>query len=306
MKDMLLEIMYVLCGLVAIITAIYVVNDKAHPSSKVTAIFWTLLGIVFIFGKYIPGTVSGIILVVMALLASTKKVTFGSLKNSDEAFRQEKAKSIQNKLFVPALAIGVVAFLVAQFVPALGALVGLGIAAFVATILGVVFTRASVSELTYDSSRLLQQVGPSSILPQLLAALGALFTSAGVGEVISGGIGSVITDDSKLIAVIAYCAGMTIFTMIMGNAFAAFAVITAGIGVPFVMAQGADPAIAGALALTAGYCGTLLTPMAANFNIVPAAVLETKNPYRVIIAQVPIALSLWITHVALMYFLAFK
>ena len=306
MKDMLLEIMYVLCGLVSIIAAVYAVKDKEHPSSKVTAVFWTLLGIVFIFGKYIPGSVSGIILVVMALLASTKKVTFGSLKNSDETFRQEKAKSIQNKLFIPALAIGVVAFLVAQFVPALGALVGLGIAALVATILGIVFTRASVSELTYDSSRLLQQVGPSSILPQLLAALGALFTSAGVGEVISGGIGSVITDDSKLIAVIAYCAGMTIFTMIMGNAFAAFAVITAGIGVPFVMAQGADPAIAGALALTAGYCGTLLTPMAANFNIVPAAVLETKNPYRVIIAQVPIALSLWITHVTLMYFLAFK
>lgn len=208
-------------------------------------------------------------------------------------------------MFIPALAIGVVAFLVAQFVPALGALVGLGVAALIATVLGIAYTKASFTELNYDGSRLLQQVGPSSILPQLLAALGALFTAAGVGEVISGGIGGIITDNSRLMAVIAYCGGMAIFTMIMGNAFAAFAVITAGIGVPFVISMGANPAIAGALALTAGYCGTLLTPMAANFNIVPAAVLETKNPYRVIIAQVPIALALWVTHVALMYFLAF-
>lgn len=305
MKDLLLEVMYVLCGLVSIITAVYAIKDKEHPSAKVTALFWTLLGIVFIVGKYIPGYISGIILVVMSILAATKKVKFGSLKNSDEAFRNKKANEIQNKLFIPALAIGVVAFIIAQFVPSLGALVGLGIAAFVSTALGVVYTKATAEELAYDGSRLLQQVGPSSILPQLLAALGALFTTAGVGEVISGGIGSVITDNNRLMAVIAYCAGMTIFTIIMGNAFAAFAVITAGIGVPFVMAQGANPAIAGALALTAGYCGTLLTPMAANFNIVPAAVLETKNPYRVIIAQAPIAIILWVTHVVLMYTLAF-
>ena len=39
-----------------------------------------------------------------------------------------------------------------------------------------------------------------------------------------------------------------------------------GIGVPFVFSLGADPIVAGALAMTAGCCGTLLTPMATNFN----------------------------------------
>lgn len=305
MKDTLLEIMYVLCGGVAIITALHALRDDKHPSGRITALFWTLVGIIFIFGKVLPGYISGIILIIMAILSATKKVSYGSQTNSEESFRIEKAKKIGNKLFIPAVAIGIVAFLVAQCIPALGALVGLGVAALVATVLGLIFTKAPIKELSYDGSRLLQQVGPSSILPQLLAALGALFTSAGVGEVISGGISGVISDESRLIAVIAYCAGMTIFTMIMGNAFAAFAVITAGIGVPFVIGMGANPAIAGALALTAGYCGTLLTPMAANFNIVPAAVLETKNPNRVIIAQAPIAIALWVTHVILMYFLAF-
>ena len=49
--------------------------------------------------------------------------------------------------------------------------------------------------------------------------------------------------------------------MLMGNAFAAFTVITS-IGIPFVIAQGGDPIVAGALAMTGGFCGTLLTPMA--------------------------------------------
>lgn len=98
---------------------------------------------------------------------------------------------------------------------------------------------------------------------------------------------------------------MAIFTMIMGNAFAAFAVITAGIGVPFVLAQGADPAIVGSLALTAGYCGTLLTPMAANFNIVPAALLDMRKQYDVIKYQAPVAIILLVLHIFVMYFLAF-
>ena len=143
------------------------------------------------------------------------------------------------------------------------------------------------------------------MLPQLLVALGALFTQAGVGEVISNIISGVVTADNRLFGVVAYVLGMVIFTMIMGNAFAAFSVITAGIGIPFVLAQGGDPAIVGSLALTAGYCGTLLTPMAANFNIVPSALLECKNDYVVIKYQAPIALILIVVHILAMYFLAF-
>ena len=58
---------------------------------------------------------------------------------------------------------------------------------------------------------------------------------AGVGEVISNMISSVVPKGNIVIGVIIYVFGMVIFTMIMGNAFAAFTVITAGIGVPFVI-----------------------------------------------------------------------
>lgn len=93
--------------------------------------------------------------------------------------------------------------------------------------------------------------------------------------------------------------------MLMGNAFAAFTVITTSIGIPFVIAQGGDPIVAGALAMTGGFCGTLLTPMAANFNTLPVALLEMKQEFGVIKAQAPIALALIVIHIALMYFWAF-
>ena len=83
-------------------------------------------------------------------------------------------------------------------------------------------------------------------------------------------------------------------------------VITTGIGIPLVVElHGANPAIAGVLAMLAGYCGTLLTPMAANFNVVPAALLEMKDQYGVIKAQAPVALSLLAIQIALICWLAF-
>ena len=99
--------------------------------------------------------------------------------------------------------------------------------------------------------------------------------------------GAIIPHGSIFLAVLLYALGMVVFTMIMGNAFAAFPVMVAAIGVPILIHQdGGNPAVIGAVGMLAGFCGTLMTPMAANFNIVPAALLELKNQYGVIKAQV--------------------
>jgi uncharacterized membrane protein len=90
--------------------------------------------------------------------------------------------------------------------------------------------------------------------------------------------------------------------MIMGNAFAAFAVVTGGIGLPFIVQQhGGNPAIMAAIGMLTGYCGTLVTPMAANFNIVPALLLELTDRYAVIKAQAPVAVVIFIANLLLMY-----
>ena len=97
-----------------------------------------------------------------------------------------------------------------------------------------------------------------------------------------------------------YAIGMVLFTMIMGNAFAAITVMTVGIGAPFVLAYGANPVVIGMLALTCGYCGTLLTPMAANFNILPVAILNMKDRWGAIKNQVLVAIIMLVFQICYM------
>ncbi len=304
MQNTLLQGLYVLSGLVSLFTAISALTDAKHPARLGTALFWSLLGLIFIFGELIPSLLVGVMILIMGVLTALNRVSFGSMTGASDDFRLQQAKRIGAWLFIPALSIAVFAFGIAQFTT-LGGLVGLGIGAVVATVLALAITKAPAKTAINDGSRLLQQIGSASILPQLLAALGALFNAAGVGQVIAEGISAVIPSHNVIFGVIAYAVGMALFTIIMGNAFAAFAVITAGIGVPFVLSQGANPAVAGILALTAGYCGTLMTPMAANFNVVPAAVLEMRDKNGVMKTQVPIALAMLVIHIVLILVLAF-
>lgn len=301
----ILEIMYVLTGLVSVVVGLYGLKTIQSNKRYTTAAFWILLGITFIFGKVIPANIIGAIILIMGVLTAIKGVVASPIPEAPVESRLIDAKKYGSKLFIPAITIGVVAFIFGQYIPSMGALVGLGAGALIATIMAILMTRVDAKTIPSDTSRLLLQMGATAILPQLLSALGALFAKAGVGEVIAQGIGSFIPMDTVFWGVVAYCVGMAVFTMIMGNGFAAFAVITAGIGIPFVYSQGADPAIAGALALTAGFCGTLMTPMAANFNIIPAAILEAKNQNTVIKNQFALALVLLVIHIGLMYFWAF-
>lgn len=303
-SNVLLDIFYIMIGLFMGITMVFTLKDKNHKTRIGTAFFWGILATVFILGNYIPSTIVGILVVVIAILSATKQINMGTFKQLDETFSNLKAEKLGLKIFIPSLSIAVIAMLVATFTSFPGT-VAIGISSVIALVLTFIITKASPKELLEDTNRSYQSIGSFAILPQLLASLGILFTTAGVGDKISLIISTVIPSGSAFIGVVAYCVGMALFTAIMGNAFAAFSVITVGIGVPFVFAIGGDPIICGTLALTAGYCGTLLTPMAANFNMLPAALLELKDKNSVIKAQAPIALTLLLVHIFIMYFWGF-
>lgn len=304
LSNNLLDVFYMFIGLCMAITMVFTLKDKNHKTRIGTALFWGIVSAIFIFGKLLPPAVVGTLIIVIAILSALKQINIGTLKQLDTTFAQLKADKLGLKIFIPSLAIAFVAMAIAQFTKLSGT-VAIGIAAVVALLLTFAFTKAKPIEYIEDSNRMFQSVGVFAILPQLLASLGALFTAAGVGDVISNIISGVIPDGNRLAGVIAYCVGMALFTAIMGNGFAAFSVITVGIGVPFVFAQGGDPIVCSALALTSGFCGTLLTPMAANFNMLPAVLLEMKDKNLVIKAQAPFAIALLTIHILLMYFLGF-
>lgn len=205
------------------------------------------------------------------------------------------------KVFLPALSIGVFAVIFAMFTT-LGALVGVGIA--VSIIILMLFSRENTPKVfLQDSERLLSTVGPLSMLPMLLASLGAIFTAVGVGDVIAKMVGTVIPKGNVNVGIIVFAIGMMLFTIIMGNGYAAITVMTVGIGAPFVLAYGADPVVTGMVALTCGHCGTLCTPMAANFNVVPVAMLDMKDRFGVIKNQVVLALILIVFQIIYMILL---
>ena len=303
LSNTLLQIFYIMIGLYMGLTMVFTIKDKNHKTRIGTALFWGISA-VFMFGDYIPSQIVGALVIVIAVLSATKQINIGTLKQLDETFATLKAEKLGLKIFIPSLSIAIIAMLIASFTDFSGT-VAIGISSTLTLVLTFVITKAKPKEFLEDSNRMYQSMGSFVILPQLLASLGVLFTAAGVGDKISAIISGVIPTGNVLVGVIAYCVGMAVFTAIMGNAFAAFSVITVGVGLPFVFAQGGDPVVCSVLALTAGYCGTLLTPMAANFNILPAALLELKDKNAVIKAQAPIAIILLVIHIFLMYTLGF-
>ena len=178
LSDILLNIFYVMVGLMMILTMIYTLKDKKHKTRYGTAAFWG------IFGQFIPAEVVGGLIIVIAILSGFNQVNMGTIKQLDNTFSRVKAEKIGLKIFLPSLVIAFVALAIAQFTPISG-VAAIGISAVAALILTLIITRCSVSEVVEDSDRMLQSVSSTAILPQLLAALGALFTAAGVGDIIS-------------------------------------------------------------------------------------------------------------------------
>jgi len=300
-----LDHMYYLTGFLLFVFSVYTVFDKNHKTKWGTALFWAIYGVTFVWGKEIPGYIVGGLVVVMAIIASVKLIGIGSYGEASKERKNAEAVKYGNKLFIPTLVVPIITFMIAKFTT-LGALVGLGIGSVAGFVLALFMTKETLSCASNEGRRLLDAIGWAAILSQFLAALGFLFDKAGVGKVVAEMVSSIVPTESMLATVVAYCVGMALFTMIMGNAFAAFAVITTGIGIPLVIKlHGADPAIAGVIAMLAGYCGTLMTPMAANFNVVPAALLEMSDKNGVIKSQIFTALPLLVINIFLMYYLAF-
>lgn len=98
-----------------------------------------------------------------------------------------------------------------------------------------------------------------------------------MGKAVAHVATSTLPLDSRLLACAAFCAGMALFTVVMA-----------------------------AIGMFSAYCGTLMTPMAANFNIVPAALLQLPDKNAVIKAQLPTALPLLGANIVLLYFLMYR
>ena len=299
----LLEIVYISIGLICIYTALKNLNDRQNTSPLGTAVFWGSIGIVIAFGRWIPDMINGLLVMAMSAMAIFRLVKSGTDNSPSAEETRANYERTGLKIFIPALSIGVFSLIFALI--GWNALVGTGFGVIVAIAIMFLFSKKNKPKVFLDdAARFLSIVGPTSMLPLLLAVLGSIFTFAGVGDIIADIVGRFIPQGNVNIGIVVYALGMVLFTMIMGNAYAAITVMTVGIGAPFVLNYGADPVLTVMVALTCGYCGTLLTPMAANFNIVPVAILDMKDKMGVIKNQILPAIFMIVFQI--MYMIIFK
>ena len=311
--------LYALAGAMFAAFALLSVLDRSNSKRLGNAAFWGLMALSLLGGDLIGDFGNGLLVLGLAGLAGFGFIGRSHPPTTNEEERQRWSDRLGNKLFLPALiipAIALIGTLAYNYSP-VGSygwieakretyvFLGLGVLIAIATIFA--WLRPPAIAPLQEGRRLIDAIGWAAVLPQMLAALGVLFAAAGVGEIIGSLTRSAIPEGSIFLTILVFGIGMALFTMIMGNAFAAFPVMAAALGVPLlIQAYGGDPAVVGAVGMLAGFCGTLMTPMAANFNLVPAALLELKDQYGVVKAQVATALPLLVANILIIYFAAFR
>ncbi len=311
--------LYVLAGAVFASFAIGSARDETNDKRWGNSSFWGLLAVSFWFGDFLGDIANGILVLVLVGVGGMHLLGRERSETASEENRERLSQRYGNRLFLPALIIPFTAFIgtllfnttalkaTGLIDPKSVTLVLLGTGVIIALIICHGWLRPPALAAVDEGSRLANSIGWAMVLPQLLASLGVIFASAGVGSTIGALVTAMIPSGSLFLAVLLYALGMVVFTMIMGNAFAAFPVMAAAIGIPILVhADGGNPAVIGAVGMLSGFCGTLMTPMAANFNIVPAALLELKSQYSVIRAQVPTAIPLLIANIVILYVFGFR
>jgi uncharacterized membrane protein len=310
-----LNLVYPFAGLIFLAFAGSALRDRRHRKRIGNALFYALIALSLLAGDRLGDLGNGVLVLGLVAIAGFGLMGRGDAATTSPAERVAEAAARRNRLFLPALAIpatalaGTLAFkqMPALVDPKQATLVALTLGVTIALAIGYAWLRPRAMTPFDEGRRLMDGVGWAAALPQMLASLGAVFALAGVGDVVGGLMGRLIPEGSLFGAVLAYALGMALFTIVMGNAFAAFPVMIAAVGIPVLIhGAGGNPAIVAAIGMLAGFCGTLMTPMAANFNLVPAALLDLRDRHGVIRAQIPTALPLLAVNIGLLYWLAFR
>jgi len=311
--------LYFLAGAMFGAFAVLSVLDRGNPKRLANGAFWGLMALSLLGGDWIGDFGNGLLVLGLATIGGFNLIGRSHPATTSGKERRGWSERLGNRLFLLALIIPATA-LIGTLVYNYTAIGTLGwIEAkretYVFLALGVLFALATMFAWLkppaiaplQEGRRLVDAIGWAIVLPQLLAALGVLFAAAGIGDIIGTAARSIIPEGNVFLTVLVFGIGMAAFTMIMGNAFAAFPVMAAAVGVPLLIQHyHGDPAVVGAVGMLAGFCGTLMTPMAANFNLVPAALLELKDQYGVVKMQVATALPLFLLNVVIIYFAGFR
>ncbi len=315
-----------LVGLVLLGAALGCWRDAGTPRRFWRGLFWALFGLPFLvgdlmldqLGKPLTYRLAGLLVLALGLIAGLGFTAAPTTRHEllAQQRRRQGAALLGHRLFIPVLSIPLLTVALVLAGPYLRAgawsllapqaltLGALTLSCLGALLLAWRLTGDSPRQALQASQAVIESIGWPLLLPLMLAMLGGVFLASHAGQAVEALARLLLRPDNKAAVVAVYTLGMAAFTMVMGNAFAAFPVMAAGVALPFlIQGQGANAAAVLSIGMLSGYCGTLMTPMAANFNIVPAALLGLQDRHAVIKAQVPTALLLLALQTLLLYLL---
>jgi len=211
-----LEHIYWLTGLMMAGVALVNSRDFTNPRRFNNTAFWGIYGITFLVGSHLPDVVNGFLVIGMVLVASIRGLGQGKTEGTSREEREASAHRWGNRLFIPALTISLVTVLgtfIFKKITVNGSplvdvkqvtVISLAIATLIALAVGMAMLRPPLSAPIREARRMLDAVGWAAVLPQMLAALGALFAIAGVGNVVSGLAQRWIPLDNPFVVVLTY------------------------------------------------------------------------------------------------------
>lgn len=283
--------------------------------------FWLTLGGLFVLAPHLPPVWTGALVLlssVLAFAANSERLADSDAKQQ-EASAAERSLALGTKLLKPAIALPLLTVAITLVLRAIhgqvgfsfalndAPLIGLSLAAIIVLLAACVDLKFAPGQSAVLGARVLNQIGWPVLLPMLLAILGAIYAKSGVGDALAVHLNGVFPTDNRYACVALFGVSMALLTMLLGNAFAAFPVVLAAVGIPLVVnLHHGDPIVMSAVGMLCGYCGTLMTPLAANFNLVPVVLLDIEDRNAVIKAQIPTALWLLTGNVGLLCLLVYR
>lgn len=198
--ELFLEMWYMVVGCIFIATAVSAYRNIDDNRKYGAASFWIILAVLFMLGKYIPNKINGLLVLALGVLSFMKTVNIGDIEQISQDFRDEQSDRIGFKIFIPSVFIAIGAFLFSFVLPKVAPGVSAGVLGYIAIGLSAacgliatfIITKTKPKGVMNDATRLMRTMGSFSILPQLLSALGVVFTTAGVGSLIATLLGKTL------------------------------------------------------------------------------------------------------------------
>src|SRR5947208_3603980 len=178
--------LYVFVGAVFASFALSSARDGTNPRRWGNFLFWALLATSFWFGDFLGDVGNGVLVLALVAIAGTHLLGRGSRVSTSNEERERFSERLGNKLFLPALVIPFTAFvgtLLFNYTPLKQTgvidpksvtLVLLGAGVIIALVVCYTWLRPPLTAPLEEGRRLMDSIGWAAVLPQMLAALGAV------------------------------------------------------------------------------------------------------------------------------------